>query len=93
MLLKTSFEKWKWGLLVFLFCIKDSCADPCDDNLLSAMYQSGGTHAQIFQQTSTEQYKKQFGEALYGAGSDLIKSELSAYGDKLLGSGSAFVHI
>ncbi|KAJ9141181.1 hypothetical protein P3X46_031750 [Hevea brasiliensis] len=32
-----------------------------------------------------------FGEAIYGAGTDLIRSEMGAYGEKLLGSSSAYV--
>lgn len=32
-----------------------------------------------------------FGEMTYGAGSDLIRTELGAYQEKLFGSGSAYV--
>ncbi|XWS26241.1 hypothetical protein CRYUN_Cryun26dG0014700 [Craigia yunnanensis] len=32
-----------------------------------------------------------FGDALYGSGTDLIKSELGAYRERLLGSGSVYV--
>lgn len=60
--------------------------------LFPAMYQSSGNHAQIFLQTSSTEKSNPIGEALYGAGSDVLKTELSAYGEKLLGSGSAYVH-
>ncbi|KAG8639447.1 hypothetical protein MANES_14G144500v8 [Manihot esculenta] len=33
-----------------------------------------------------------FGEAIYGAGTDIIRTELGAYGEKLLCSSSAYVH-
>lgn len=32
-----------------------------------------------------------FENVLYGAGSELIRSELGAYGEKILGSGSSYV--
>ncbi|KAK4337684.1 hypothetical protein RND71_042171 [Anisodus tanguticus] len=42
--------------------------------------------------TCTQQIDSSLGNVLlYGAGSDLIKNELGAYGEKILGSGSAYV--
>lgn len=48
-------------------------------------------HAKILVQKSNE-HTNPFGDAIYGAGSDLIKTELSAYSKKLLGSSSSYVH-
>ncbi|CAK7338188.1 unnamed protein product [Dovyalis caffra] len=48
-----------------------------------------GSHVQILMQPSKQ--ANSFGESIYDTGSDLIRSELGAYGEKLLGSGSAYV--
>lgn len=52
------------------------------------MYETSEYH----KKTCTQQIDSSIGNMLlYGAGSDLIKSELGAYGEKVLGSSSAYV--
>ncbi|WRX32232.1 Yif1 family - like 3 [Theobroma cacao] len=46
---------------------------------------------QIIVQPAGKEQMNPFGDALYGAGTDLIKTELGAYGEKLFRSGSAYV--
>ncbi|XP_059638172.1 uncharacterized protein LOC132280071 [Cornus florida] len=54
------------------------------------MYGNSSSHARVFIPASSQQTIP-FGETLCGAGSDLIKTELGAYGEKIIGSGSAYV--
>ncbi|XAR51139.1 hypothetical protein NMG60_11005686 [Bertholletia excelsa] len=54
------------------------------------MYKSSGSYAQVLL-ASSEHHTSPIGEALRGAGSDLINTELGACGEKLLGSSSAHV--
>ncbi|GFS38987.1 integral membrane HRF1 family protein [Actinidia rufa] len=54
------------------------------------MYENSGSYARVLLATPNQQTNP-FGDAIYGAGSDVIKSELGAYGERILGSGSAYV--
>ncbi|KAJ4844070.1 hypothetical protein Tsubulata_029263 [Turnera subulata] len=54
----------------------------------AAMYGNVGSHVQVLMQPSKE---AQFGDTIYEAGSEILKNELGAYGEKLLGSSSAYV--
>ncbi|KAM7252712.1 hypothetical protein ACFE04_008221 [Oxalis oulophora] len=58
------------------------------------MYGNSARNSQLlYIQPSSGEKSNLFREAIYGAGSDLMKTELSAYKDKLLGSaGSAYVN-
>lgn len=54
----------------------------------STMYETSEYH----KKTCNKQIDTSLGNMLlYGAGSDLIKSELGAYGEKVLGSSSSYV--
>ncbi|CAN4113228.1 unnamed protein product [Withania somnifera] len=58
----------------------------------STMYETSEYHKKGFTSTTYTQQIDSFGNVLlYGAGSDLIKNELGAYGEKILGSSSAYV--
>ncbi|KAA8522859.1 hypothetical protein F0562_009282 [Nyssa sinensis] len=54
------------------------------------MYENSRSHSQVVVTVSSQQTNP-LGDALYAAGSDLIKTELGAYGEKILGSGSQYV--
>lgn len=55
------------------------------------MNQAEGFQAHVLMQQPSNKQINLFEEGLYGAGSDIIRSELGAYGERLIGSGSAFV--
>lgn len=53
-------------------------------------YKYNVAHVQGVHHSSLQEIKS-FENVLYGAGSELIRSELGAYGEKILGSGSKYV--
>ncbi|PHU11148.1 hypothetical protein BC332_18078 [Capsicum chinense] len=57
------------------------------------MYETSQYHKRIFTpKNCSQQIDSSFGNVLlYGAGSDIIKNELGAYGEKILGSSSSYV--
>lgn len=56
------------------------------------MYRTNSqVHDPVFLSASSQQQIDAVGNLLNGAGSELIKSELGAYGEKILGSGSDYV--
>ncbi|XP_059286978.1 uncharacterized protein LOC132040366 isoform X1 [Lycium ferocissimum] len=59
----------------------------------STVYETSEYHKRMFPSTTscTQQIDSLGNVLLYGAGSELIKNELGAYGEKILGSGSAYV--
>ncbi|XP_002529401.3 protein YIF1B-A [Ricinus communis] len=62
--------------------------------MVAAMYGNKGSHAQVFMSPSSSlKEADSFGEAaiIYQAGSDIIRSELGAFGEKLLGPSTAYV--
>ncbi|XP_016488271.1 uncharacterized protein LOC107808271 isoform X2 [Nicotiana tabacum] len=57
----------------------------------STMYETSEYQKRFFTPTTCTQQIDSLGNVLYGAGSDLIKSELGAYGEKFFGSSSDYV--
>lgn len=56
--------------------------------LLLAIYKNSGANGKVFIESIEA---SNLGKMVYGGGSNLIKNELGAYGEMILGSGSAYL--